>query len=218
MRGHKNSTSIKGGTANVSEITNNTIEKVVNNKDAESKVDTITIDLSGAKQEVTGVTLSKESVQTLAETTAQKDNGIKTATIGLSKATVELDQKVLETLAEQAKGSEIQLVVADTDREKLNSAQKTTLSQYQVEKTFEAYFTSGGQHIHDFNGGKAVVSIDFTPETGKDTGYFHLTHVADNGGLTRYKTKYQGGKLRFATTHFSDFAVIYDTSEKNMLI
>ena len=107
---------IKDGTANVSEITNKTIEKVVNNKDAESKVDTITIDLSGAKQEVTGVTLSKESVKTLAETTAQKDNGIETATIELSKATVELAHKVLETLAEQAQGTQIQLVVEDKDR------------------------------------------------------------------------------------------------------
>lgn len=206
---------IKDGTANVSEITNETIEKVVNNKDAESKVDTITIDLSGAKQEVTGVTLSKESVKTLAETTAQKDNGINTATIELSKATVELDQKALETLAEQAKGTQIQLVVEDKDRKELNNAQQATLDQHQVATTFEAYFTSDGQRIHDFKGGKAVVSIDFTPEAGKDTCYYHMVYVAESGDMTRYKTKYEKGKLMFTTTHFSDYAVIYDTGEKN---
>ena len=107
---------IKEGTANVSEITNETIDKVVNNKDSESKVDTITIDLSGAKQEVTGVTLSKESVKTLAKTTAAADNGIDMATIRLSKATVVLDNKTLETLVEQAKGNDIRLVVEDKDR------------------------------------------------------------------------------------------------------
>ena len=206
---------IKDGTANVSEITNKTIEKVVNNKDAESKVDTITIDLSGAKQEVTGVTLSKESVKTLAETTAQKDNGIDTATIELSKATVELDHKALETLAEQAKGTQIQLVVEDKDRRELNSAQQATLDQHQVATTFEAYFTSDGQRIHDFKGGKAVVSIDFTPEAGKDTSYYHMVYVAESGDMTRYKTKYENRKLMFTTTHFSDYAVIYDTGEKN---
>lgn len=206
---------IKDGTANVSEITNKTIEKVVNNKDAESKVDTITIDLSGAKQEVTGVTLSKESVKTLAETTAQKDNGIDTATIELSKVTVELDHKALETLAEQAKGTQIQLVVEDKDRKELNSAQQTTLSQHQVATTFEAYFTSDGQRIHDFKGGKAVVSIDFTPEAGKDTSYYHMVYVAESGDMTRYKTKYENRRLMFTTTHFSDYAVIYDTGEKN---
>lgn len=206
---------IKEGTANVSEITNETIDKVVNNKDSESKVDTITIDLSGAKQEVTGVTLSKESVQTLAQTTAAADNGIDTATIQLSKATVILDNKTLETLVEQAKGNDIRLVVEDKDRKELNTVQQTSLSQYQVATTFEAYFVSDGQRIHDFKGGKAVVSIDFTPEAGKDTSYYHLVYVAENGEMTRYKTKYETGKLMFTATHFSDYAVIYDTGEKN---
>lgn len=206
---------IKEGTANVSEITNETIDKVVNNKDSESKVDTITIDLSGAKQEVTGVTLSKESVQTLAQTTAAADNGIDTATIQFSKATVILDNKTLETLVEQAKGNDIRLVVEDKDRKELNTVQQTSLSQYQVATTFEAYFVSDGQRIHDFKGGKAVVSIDFTPEAGKDTSYYHLVYVAENGEMTRYKTKYETGKLMFTATHFSDYAVIYDTGEKN---
>ena len=206
---------IKEGTANVSEITNETIDKVVNNKDSESKVDTITIDLSGAKQEVTGVTLSKESVKTLAKTTAEADNGIDTATIQLSKATVVLDNKTLETLVEQAKGNDIRLVVEDKDRKELNTVQQTSLSQHQVATTFEAYFVSDGQRIHDFKGGKAVVSIDFTPEAGKDTSYYHLVYVAENGEMTRYKTKYETGKLMFTATHFSDYAVIYDTGEKN---
>ena len=206
---------ITGGMANVSEITTDTIEKVVNNTDKESKVDTITIDLSGAKQEVTGVKLSKTTVETLAKATGEKDNGIETATIELTKATVVLDNKTLETLIDQAKGSQIELVVADTEQNKLNTAQQTTLNEYQVATTFEAYFTSDGERIHDFNGGKAVVSIKFEPEAGKDTSYYHLVYVADDGKLTRYKTKYQGGKLMFTTTHFSDYAVIYDTSEKN---
>ncbi|MDY3818581.1 MAG: Ig-like domain-containing protein [Lachnospiraceae bacterium] len=206
---------ITGGTANVSEITTDTIEKVVNNTDKESKVDTITIDLSGAKQEVTGVKLSKTTVETLAKATAEEGNGIATATIELSKATVVLDNKTLETLVEQAKGAQIELVVADTQQQKLNTAQQATLNEYQVATTFEAYFTSDGERIHDFNGGKAVVSIKFTPEARKDSSYYHLVYVADDGKLTRYKTKYQSGKLMFTTTHFSDYAVIYDTSEKN---
>lgn len=206
---------IESGTAKVSEITVDTIGKVVNNADKESKVDTITIDLSGAKQEVTGVTLSKKSVETLAKTTAEKDNGIETATIELSKATVVLDNKTLETLVEQAKGSQIKLVVEDTEQKNLNTAQQTTLSEWQVATTFEAYFTSDGQRIHDFKGGKAVVSIDFVPEAGRNTKNYHLVYVADDGNLTRYKTKCENGKLMFTTTHFSDYAVIYDINDEN---
>ena len=206
---------ITDGVATISEITADTLEQVVKNTDKTSKVDTIIIDLSGAKQEVTGVTLSKTTIGTLAETTAEKDNGIETVTVELSKASVVLDNKTLETLAEQAKGNQIELVVADTKQDNLNSAQQSTLNQYQVSTTFEAYFTSGGERIHDFNGGKAVVSIDFTPETGRDVSFYHLVYVAEDGKLTRYKTKYKERRLMFTTTHFSDYAVVYDTSEKN---
>ena len=79
----------------------------------------------------------------------------------------------------------------------------------------EAYFISNGERIHDFNGGKAAVSIAFTPEAGRHSSFYHMVYVADDGKLTRYKTKYQNGKLMFTTTHFSDYAVIYDTNEKN---
>ena len=207
---------IKSGTAKVSEITTDTIDKVVENTDQESKVDTITIDLSGAKQEITGVTLSKKSVETLAKATADGDNGIETATIELSKATVVLDNKTLETLVADAKGILIELVVTDKEQKLLNTVQQTSLNQHEVATTFEAYFTSDGERIHDFKGGKAVVSIDFTPEAGKDTSFYHLVYVPEDGNLFRYKTKYENGKLMFTTTHFSDYAVIYDTNEKNM--
>ncbi len=201
--------------ANVSEITTDTIDKVVKNTGTESRVDTITIDLSGAKQEVTGVILSKTTVETLAQVTAEAGNGIETATVELSNATVILDNKTLETLVDQAKGSQIELVVADTEHKNLNTAQQTTLSNYQMATTFEAYFTSDGQRISDFKGGTAIVSIKFTPEAGKDVSFYHIVYVAENGQVERYKTKYESGKLFFTTTHFSDYAVVYDTSEKN---
>lgn len=201
--------------ANVSEITTDTIDKVVKNTGTESKVDTITIDLSGAKQEVTGVILSKTTVETLAQATAEAGNGIETATVELSNATVILDNKTLETLADQAKGSQIELVVADTEHKNLNTAQQTTLSNYQMATTFEAYFTSDGQRISDFKGGTAIVSIKFTPEAGKDVSFYHIVYVAENGQVERYKTKYESGRLLFTTTHFSDYAVVYDTREKN---
>ena len=206
---------IQDGIADVSEITGDTVDKIVNNKDSESKVDTITIDLSGAKQKVTGVILSKQSVMTLEEATGRKDNGIDTVTVELSGAMVVMDNQTLKALLEQAAGPQIELVVANTEQNKLKAAQKAALSQHQVAMTFEAYFVSDGQRIHDFKGGNTAVYIDFTPEPGKNTGYYHLVYVAEDGDLTRYKTKYQNSRLIFTTTHFSDYAVIYDTSEKN---
>ena len=205
---------IKEGTADVSEITAETINKVTDAK-GESKVDTIKIDLSGAKQEVTGVTISKKSVETLAKATKDNTNGIDTVTIELSKATVVLDTKTLETLAEDAKGTNIRLVVDDKEHKELNTSQQTAVKDYHVATSFEAYFESDGARIHDFKGGKATVSIAFTPEEGKSIEHYHMVYLPDEGGMTRFKTKYENGQLIFTTTHFSDYAVIYDENEKN---
>ena len=205
---------IKEGTADVSEITEETLSKVTDAK-GESNVNTIKIDLSGAKQEVTGVTISKKSVETLAKATNDTTNGIDTVTIELSKATVVLDTKTLETLVEDAKGTNIRLVVDDKEHKELNTSQQTAVKDYHVATSFEAYFESDGVRIHDFKGGKATVSIEFTPETGKSIEHYHMVYLPDAGGMTRFKTKYENGQLIFTTTHFSDYAVIYDENEKN---
>lgn len=205
---------IKDGTANVSDITDETINKVIDTN-GESKVDTIKFDLSEAKQDVTGVTLSKKTVETLAKVTAKEDNHVESVTVDLSKASVVLDTKTLDTLHKEAKGNEITLVVEDKEQKKLNNNQKDTVKDYHVATTFEAYFESAGSKIHDFRGGTVTLSIKFTPEPGKDVNFYHVVYLKDKGGMERYKTKYKDGYLIFTTTHFSDYAAIYDDGEKN---
>lgn len=72
---------ITDGKAEVSDITKDTLDSVMNNPNKESKVDTITIDLSEAKQTVTSVSLSKTSIKTLSDAVSDKSNGIDSATI-----------------------------------------------------------------------------------------------------------------------------------------
>ena len=209
------SATITDGKAVVSDITEETLRSVVNHPDKESQIDTVTIDLSGAKQSVTSVSLSKTSVKTLSDAVTDKSNGIDYVAVELTNATVTLDGRTLQTLGEQAAGSRIELVVENTKQENLNAVQKSALEQYQVATTFEAYFVSDGARIHDFNGGSAVVAVKFAPETGKDADYYHVVYVAEDGTLTYYPTRYKNGRLEFTTTHFSDYAIIYDESEKN---
>ena len=206
---------ITAGKAEVAEISQDAIEQVVNTKEEEAKVDTIKIDLSDAKQEVTGVILSKNTVETLEKAVASKENTVGTVTIELTNATVALDNQTLKTLVKEAKGTDIELVVEATEKKSLNSAQQASLAKYKVATTFEAYITSAGEKIHDFKGGNATVGVKFTPQVGKNPNYYHMIYVADNGATTRYKTKYQDGKILFTTTHFSDYAIIYDETEKN---
>lgn len=207
--------SITDGKAEVSDITKDMLDSVMNNSNKESEVDTITIDLSGAKQTVTSVSLSKTSIKTLSDAVSDKSNGIDSVTIELTNATVTLDAKTLQTLDEQAKGSQIELVVEDTKKESLNVEQEKALAEHQVATTFEIYFVSEGERIHDFNGGSAVVAVRFAPEAGRNVNFYHIVYVDENGKLTYHKTRYTMGKLEFTTSHFSDYAVVYDENEKN---
>ena len=66
------------------------------------------------------------------------------------------------------------------------------------------------KEIHDFKGGKATVSIKFTPAAGTDEKHYHMYYVPQDGQIERYVTKYLDGMLQFVTTHFSDYAIVYD--------
>ncbi|MBQ3793945.1 MAG: Ig-like domain-containing protein, partial [Lachnospiraceae bacterium] len=82
-------------------------------------------------------------------------------------------------------------------------------------KPFQAYFESNGKEIHDFKGGKATVSIKFSPESGRDVKHYHMYYLPVAGAIERYVTRYVDGMLSFVTTHFSDYAIVYDETMEN---
>ncbi|MBR1741824.1 MAG: Ig-like domain-containing protein, partial [Lachnospiraceae bacterium] len=59
------------------------------------------------------------------------------------------------------------------------------------------------------------VSIKFTPENGRDVKHYHMYYVPLNGIVERYVTRYLDGMLSFVTTHFSDYAIVYDETVEN---
>lgn len=235
--------SITGDTAKITEITEADIQKVTE-KSAESSGDdqesaaensTILIDLSGAKQEVTSVELTKTTVDRLAAVTESGDNKVDTVTVQLTNAKVELDSKTLQAVSDQAKGDSVNLVVEDTKSDNLKTEQKKALSAFQEASTFEAYLESGGNRIHDFKGGKATLSLKFKPEEGKSSNHYHIYYIDPTGVLERFITRYlppivgsdkragrgkaedsaKTGYLQFETTHFSDYAIVYDEKMEN---
>ena len=210
---------ITNNNAVVKEITLQELEKITNPESGkETTTDTIKIDLSNAKQEVKSVELTKTSVENLADVTASKDNNISSVEIALTKASVTLDAKALDAITEQANGNTIQFVVDDTKGDNLNTAQQSALNDYDVNSTFEAYFESNGERIHDFKGGTAVVAVMFEPEQGRNVDSYKVYYVDESGKMTKYATKYVDGMLKFATTHFSDYAIVYDSNVDVLLL
>ena len=208
--------SISNETAVVSDISQSEIDKIIDagNSTGTNENISVTIDLSQAKSEVTSVQLTKDTVEKLTEA-VNENNNVERVEIKMSKATVELDAKALSAVSEQAEGNSIKLVVKDTQTTKLNTVQQESLKQFTSAQPFQAYFESKGKEIHDFKGGKATVSIKFSPETGKDVKYYHMYYLPLAGAIERYETRYIDGMLNFVTGHFSDYAIVYDETREN---
>ncbi|MBQ9549262.1 MAG: InlB B-repeat-containing protein, partial [Lachnospiraceae bacterium] len=207
-------TEITDGNAVVSEITAKDIEKITEPKSGEEKpVDTLTIDLSGAKQEVNSVELSKTTVENIADAVSDDSNSVDTVTIQFSNAMVELDAKALESVSEQAKGEKVQLVVDENvGQDNLNAKQKKAISQYGSATVFEAYFESNGSRIHDFGGGKARISVRYSLLPGLLSRFLHMLYLNPNGTTEHFPTTYDGEWVSGELDHFSEYAIVYDDS------
>ena len=216
-------TEITDGNAKVSEITGEQIQKITANSEetggSVSASNTITIDVSGATQEVNSVELTKGTVERLADT-AMSNNSVDTVTIQMTNAAVEMDAKTLEAVSQQATDDEIRLVVEDTQHVKLTAEQQSSIRQYTSAATFEAYFISGGTRIGNFKGGVAKVSVKYTLQAGNSRNFLHMIYLPVIGGTEYFPSRYfvdaKGyGWVQGDLLHFSDYAIVYDENKLN---
>ena len=212
------STSITEGNAVVSEITQSDIDKIVNSEPGtEADENTsITIDVSKAKSEVTSIELTKTTIERLADTTSEQNNSVDTVTVQMTNAKVELDAETLAAVSEQAAGKSVRLVVDDKlEQASLNEKQRDVISTYEKATTFEAYFESDGKRIHDFKGGTAKVSVRYSLVSGLLARFIHMLYLNPTGEVERFITTYDGEWCTGDLPHFSEYAIVYDTSVSN---
>jgi len=207
----------------IGEITDETLSAIVKEAkkaeagavSAEDLVDTITIDLSAAKQEIVAVTLSTGTIETLADTLSDASNTIAKVEIKLTNATVTFDSKAMNSLAEQIKGKDVTLVVNSVDTSDLNAKQQKALKNDEVMASFDIYLVSEGGEIHKFDGGQLDFSINFEAEEDTDPKYYHVVYVAENGDKEYLDTEYVNDIIKFSTLHCSNYVIVYDESRTN---
>lgn len=214
------STSITEGNAVVEEITQSDLDKIVNKSSepgTEANENTsITIDVSKAKSEVTSIELTKTTIERLADTTSEQNNNVDTVTVQMTNAKVELDAETLAAVSEQADGNRVRLVVDDKlEQASLNEKQRDVISTYEKATTFEAYFESDGKRIHDFKGGTAKVSVRYSLMSGLLARFIHMLYLNPTGEVERFTTTYDGEWCTGDLPHFSEYAIVYDTSVSN---
>ena len=199
---------VSGNTATVQPITKAEIEKVVG-----SDVDTgmVEIDLSGLKQDVTGVKLPTETVEAIAEAAAETGNDTAGLALKLASGTLEFDAKALETIVKAAGNAKnIEIHFDNVGITRLNADQKAAVSEMIVVGGFEAYVTVNGKRVSDFNGGSVTIYIPYEIPEGNNHAGYTVWFVAEDGTLEKQNATYDGTNHRFVVSHFSDYVLTYD--------
>ena len=202
----------------ISKITAKVSDKVADklvNQAVSNKSDTVEITVKsndGNKAEQVEIEIPKKAVESIAKDT-EADLVIKTD-IGQ----VTLDNKTLETMAAEAEGDTVRLVVNGNTQ--LKEAQKSVLDIIGDRgHIFDLAAIISGKYIHDFRGGRAHVTLP-VPEKlkGKDIVIIYindkgiceiLNHTVETVGAEEY--------IRFTTSHFSTFAVVEKTDADKII-
>ena len=188
----------------------NMIEITVKSSDANNNGGTGASAADSVK--ATEVELPKATVNAIAKDT-NADLVIKT-----DNGEVVLDNKTLETIAGAAKGDTVTIVVGENTQ--LKETQKPAEKIVGKNGTlFELVAKIGEKHLHQFEGGKAYVTLPMPDKLkGKDV---LVLYIDDNGlckilnhSVVKIGAEYY---IRFTTPHFSTFAVV-DKDEAEGLI
>ena len=131
---------------------------------------------------------------------------------------VTLDNKTLETITSETNGDTVKLIVKENAA--LTEAQQAASAAIgENGKLFDLAAQIGNRLLHDFQGGKAYVTL---PMPQKLKGKEVLVVYIDDGGICKvlnHSLEKVGADdyIRFTTTHFSTFAIV-DKAEAEKLI
>ncbi|SDW02068.1 Listeria/Bacterioides repeat-containing protein [Lachnospiraceae bacterium KHCPX20] len=212
---------ISNGTASVSDITSADIEKVTQpsgeGSSTEEPQTTLTLDLSGAKQEVSSVELKPATVDILADTTSSSENCVDTVTIQMTNASVELDADALNNLSGEVTTEPLKVSVEETKQEKLSQNQQDALAGTDNLMIFSTNITTGSRDIHEL-GGTAKVSVRTKLTEQRNPNFVRVWYLTKDGGKERRITRCINDWTKYVTTTCSDYAVIYDETDQNETI
>lgn len=214
VSGEENSVDVKvtvsGNTATVQPIKKAEIEKVIGD-DVETGM--VEIDLSGLKQNVSGVKLPAETVEAIAEAAKESGNDTAGLRLKLSSGSLEFDAKALETIIAAAGNSQnIEIHFDEVGTNRLNADQKAAINEMVVINGYEAFITANGQRISDFEGGTVAIYVPYDVPADKEPAAYTVWYVAEDGTLEKMNATYDGENHRFVVTHFSDYILTYDES------
>ena len=219
----KNETSRNEQGQTVSKITGTvskeTAEKLVAQA-VSNRSDTIEITVSSAAASSEAAATAKSTELEIPKTTVAsiaKDTDA-SLVVKTDSGSVTLDNKTLETITSETNGDTVKLIVKENAA--LTEAQQAASAAIgENGKLFDLAAQIGNRLLHDFQGGKAHVTL---PIPQKLQGKEVLVLYIDDSGICKvlnHSMEKVGADdyIRFTTTHFSTFAIV-DKAEAGKLI
>ena len=198
-------------TATVSEkVAEKLVDQAVSNKS-----DTVEITVKsndGNKAEQTEVEIPKKALESIAKETNAS------LVVKTDSGQVTLDNRTLETIAAEAEGETVKIIVNENTQ--LKKEQKPASDVIGKNgKLFDLKAVIGDKILHDFRGGKAHVILPIPEKLkGKDIVIIYindkgiceiLNHTIETVGAEKY--------IKFTTSHFSNFAVVEKADAEKLI-
>ncbi len=134
----------------------------------------------------------------------------KEVVIEFTDATVKLDAKAVQAIAQQADGETIEIRVVKAEISSLTSEQQKKLKEMDTAIVVSVQVFSDGEYIGKFKGGKATVMLPFEIEEGRGAKDYKVYYIDEKGELKKVAAEYVNGYMVFTTAHFSDYAIVYE--------
>ncbi len=172
---------------------------------------TMTVDATAAKADAkdvttTEVTLPAATVAAIKD--AARAESVKTVELKTDVATLEIDNKALQTLTKDADSQSLLLKVAKTDSTVEETKNATaTFELTAVLKSSDGSETPVFDSTDAANNGIITINVAYEPEKADNT--IEVYYVAEDGTTkTKMDASYKDGVLSWDTNHFSTYEVI----------
>ena len=204
---------VKGTDATIAPLTTEQLDSIVGSGASSNQSSIVAIDVSNLGTQVKAVTIPAETVKAIEAAVSDKTKDADSLTVKLTEGSVTFDTDAVKAIAAETKGDGLKVNLDDIGTEKLNTAQKSAVSDLAVESVLDAYVTSGATRISDFKGGSATVSVKHTLKAAQSPAGIVVWYVADNGTRTQIPATFRNGEVVFTVSHFSNYVIAYDAEK-----
>lgn len=149
------------------------------------------------------IAIPKTSIMNLATETQAN------VTVNTALATVTFDNKVLQTINNAASTGDVSISVASVDAGSLSPQALAVVADRPV---YNFSVKAGDTEISSFEGGKARLSIPYTPKPGEKEEAIVVYYIDNNQNLIAVRGAFNPATntVDFETTHFSRYAIGYN--------